>query len=103
MVWNIAPAVPFVHTSSAEGKAKLWASSTRGSPAALRLDPSYARALGLHSWLSIWNAHAGSSAGRLAAVLAPATEQARAKVAIDRDDPWARLALGFSHMLRREH
>jgi tetratricopeptide (TPR) repeat protein len=24
-------------------------------------------------------------------------------VAIDRDDPWARLALGFSHMLRREH
>ena len=24
-------------------------------------------------------------------------------MAIDRDDPWARLALGFSHMLRREH
>jgi adenylate cyclase len=71
--------------------------------AALRLDPSYARALGLHAWLSIWNAHAYWSAGGLAGVLAPATEQARAAVAIDRDDPWARLALGFSHMLRREH
>ena len=70
---------------------------------ALHLDPSYARALGLHAWLSMWNAHAGWSAGGLAAVLAPATEQARAAVAIDRDDPWARLALGFSHMLRREH
>jgi adenylate cyclase len=68
--------------------------------AALRLDPSYARALGLHAWLSLWNAH---SAGGLAAVLAPATERARAAVAIDRDDPWARLALGFSHMLRRGH
>ena len=71
--------------------------------AALRLDPSYARALGLHAWLSLWNAHAGWSAGGLAAALAPATERARAAVAIDRDDPWARLALGFSHMLRREH
>lgn len=71
--------------------------------AALRLDPSYARALGLHAWLSLWNAHAGWSAGGLAAVLAPASERARAAVAIDRDDPWARLALGFSHMLRREH
>jgi adenylate cyclase len=71
--------------------------------AALRLDPSYARALGLHAWLSIWNAHAGWSAGGLVAVLAPATEQARAAVAIDRDDPWARLALGFTHMLQREH
>jgi adenylate cyclase len=68
--------------------------------AALRLDPSYARALGLHAWLSLWNAH---STGGLAAVLAPATERARAAVAIDRDDPWARLALGFSHMLRRGH
>ena len=71
--------------------------------AALQLDPSYARALGLHAWLSLWNAHAGSSAGGLAVVLAPASERARAAVAIDRDDPWARLALGFSHMLRREH
>ncbi|TYO61335.1 adenylate/guanylate cyclase domain-containing protein [Bradyrhizobium hipponense] len=71
--------------------------------AALRLDPSYARALGLHAWLSLWNAHAFGSAGGLAAVLASATERARAAVAIDRDDPWARLALGLSHMLRREH
>jgi TolB-like protein/Flp pilus assembly protein TadD len=71
--------------------------------AALRLDPSYARALGLHAWLSLWDAHAFWSAGGLAAALAPATERARAAVAIDRDDPWARLALGFSHMLRREH
>jgi adenylate cyclase len=70
--------------------------------AALRLDPSYARALGLHAWLSLWNVHGGSTGG-LAAVLAGATERARAAVAIDRDDPWARLALGFSHMLRREH
>jgi tetratricopeptide (TPR) repeat protein len=70
--------------------------------AALRLDPSYARALGLHAWLSLWNAHGWSASG-LAAVLAPATERARAAVVIDRDDPWARLALGFSHMLRREH
>ena len=44
-----------------------------------------------------------TSAGGLAAVLAPASERARAAVAIDRDDPWTRLALGFSHMLRREH
>ena len=70
---------------------------------ALRLDPSYARALGLHAWLSLWNAHANWSAGGLAAVLAPATERARTAVAIDRDDPWARLALGLSYMLRREH
>ncbi|MEK9283551.1 MULTISPECIES: adenylate/guanylate cyclase domain-containing protein [unclassified Bradyrhizobium] len=69
--------------------------------AALRLDPSYARALGLHAWLSLWNAQAFG--GGLAAVLAPATERARAAVAIDRNDPWARLAFGFSHMLRREH
>src|SRR5712692_3225261 len=54
--------------------------------AALRLDPSYARALGLQAWLSIWNAHAYWSAGGLAGVLTPATEQARAAVAIDRDD-----------------
>lgn len=71
--------------------------------AALRLDPTYARALGLHAWLSLWNAHAMGSAGELDAVLGPAIESARAAVAIDRDDPWARLALGFSHMLRREH
>jgi adenylate cyclase len=70
--------------------------------AALRLDPSYARALGLHAWLSLWNAHGWSASG-LAAVMAPATQRARAAVAVDRDDPWARLALGFSHMLRREH
>jgi len=70
---------------------------------ALRLDPSYARALGLHAWLSLWNAHANWSAGGLAAVLAPATERARAAVTIDRDDPWGHLALGLSHMLRREH
>jgi len=70
--------------------------------AALRLDPTYARALGLHAWLSLWNAHGWSSSG-LAAVMAPAIQRARAAVAIDRDDPWARLALGFSHMLRREH
>lgn len=70
--------------------------------AALRLDPSYARALGLHAWLSLWNAHSWGACG-LAAILEPATERARAAVAIDRDDPWARLALGFSHMLRREH
>ena len=70
--------------------------------AALRLDPSYARALGLHAWLSLWNAHGWSASG-LAAVMEPATERARAAVAIDGDDPWARLALGFSHMLRREH
>jgi TolB-like protein len=69
--------------------------------AALRLDSSYARALGLHAWLSLWNAHGWSSG--LAAVLAPATERALAAVAIDRNDPWARLALGFSHMLRRQH
>ena len=70
---------------------------------ALRLDRSYARALGLHAWLSLWNAHAFWTAGGLAAVLTPATERARAAVAIDRNDPWARLALGFSDMLRREH
>jgi adenylate cyclase len=69
---------------------------------ALRLDPSYARALGLHAWLSLWNAHGWSASG-LAAVLEPATERAQAAVAIDPDDPWARLALGFAHMLRREH
>jgi adenylate cyclase len=71
--------------------------------AALRLDPSYARALGLHAWLSLFNEHLFGSAGGLASVLAPATERARAAVGIDRDDPWARLALGFSHMFRREH
>jgi TolB-like protein/class 3 adenylate cyclase/tetratricopeptide (TPR) repeat protein len=70
---------------------------------ALRLDPDYARALGLHAWLSLWNAHTGWSAGGLEAVLARATETARTAVALDRDDPWARLALGFAHMFRRAH
>jgi adenylate cyclase len=70
--------------------------------AALRLDPFYARALGLHAWLSLWHAH-GWGQGGLAAVLDPAAERARAAVSIDGDDPWARLALGFAHMLRREH
>jgi len=71
--------------------------------AALRLDRFYARALGLHAWLSLWDAHAFWNAGGLATALAPATERARAAVAIDGNDPWARLALGFSHMLGREH
>ncbi len=59
---------------------------------ALRLDPSYARALGLHAWLSLWHAH---SVGGVAAVLPGAIERARAAVGIDGDDAWARLALGF--------
>jgi adenylate cyclase len=89
----------------ADGRASTSA-MRRQRPDAATTDAGYnrdARALGLHAWLSIWNAHAYWSAGGLAGVLAPATEQARAAVAIDRDDPWARLALGFSHMLRREH
>jgi tetratricopeptide (TPR) repeat protein len=71
--------------------------------AALRLDPTYARALGLHAWLSLWHIHNGFSRAGLAATLPPAAEQARAAVASDRNDAWARLALGFAHMYRREH
>ena len=71
--------------------------------AALRLDPAYARALGLHAWFSLWNAHQGWSKGGLAAVLPTAMEQAHAAVGIDGDDAWARLALGFAQMFRREH
>jgi adenylate cyclase len=71
--------------------------------AALRLDPTYARALGLHAWLSLWHVHNGFSTAGLAATLPSATERARAAVASDRNDAWARLALGFAHMYRREH
>ena len=70
--------------------------------AALRLDPAYARALGLHAWLSLWQVHVWSTGG-LAAVLPSAAERARAAVAIDPEDAWARLALGFSHMFHRDH
>ncbi|GEO17710.1 adenylate/guanylate cyclase domain-containing protein [Microvirga aerophila] len=70
---------------------------------ALRLDPIYARALGLHAWLSLWNAHTGWSAGGLQAVLAPAAEEALTTVSLARDDPWARLALGFAYMFQRAH
>jgi tetratricopeptide (TPR) repeat protein len=70
--------------------------------AALQLDPAYPRALGLHAWLSLWRAHALSTGG-LRTVLPSASERARAAVALDRDDPWAHMALGFVHMLRREH
>ncbi|WP_048708078.1 hypothetical protein [Microvirga massiliensis] len=69
----------------------------------LRLDPVYARALGLHAWLSLWNVHQGWNVGGLAVVLPAATERARAAVSIDGDDAWARLALGFAQMFRREH
>src|SRR5712691_3744711 len=71
--------------------------------AALRLDPTYARALGLHAWLSLWHVHNGFSTAGLAATLPSAAERARAAVASDRNDAWARLALGFAHMYRREH
>ena len=40
--------------------------------------------------------------GSLAVVLPGAMEQAQAAVHIDGDDPWARLALGFVQMFRRE-
>jgi adenylate cyclase len=70
---------------------------------ALRLDLAYARALGLHAWLSLWNVHHGWSVDRLNTVLPRAMEQAQAAVHIDGDDPWARLALGFVQMFRREH
>jgi tetratricopeptide (TPR) repeat protein len=70
---------------------------------ALRLDPSYARALGLHSWLSLWHAHQGWSEGGLASVIASATERARCAVTVDEGDAWARLALGFAEMFHREH
>ncbi|WP_046869421.1 adenylate/guanylate cyclase domain-containing protein [Microvirga massiliensis] len=70
---------------------------------ALRLDPKYARALGLHAWLNLWHAHQGWSPGGLAGVLPSATERARAAVSIDGDDAWARLALGFAQMFHREH
>jgi adenylate cyclase len=70
---------------------------------AIRLDPAYARALGLLAWLSFWHMHQGWSAGGLGAVLPSAFERARHAVAIDGDDAWARLALGFARMFRREH
>jgi adenylate cyclase len=68
---------------------------------ALRLNPSYARALGLHAWLSQWLVFHGWNAFRR--VIGPAVERARTAVEIDGDDAWARLALGFGHMFRREH
>jgi adenylate cyclase len=70
---------------------------------ALRLDASYARALGLHAWLSLWHMHNGWSTGGLVATLPSAAERARAAVASDQNDAWARLALGFAHMFRRDH
>jgi adenylate cyclase len=70
---------------------------------ALRLDPDYARALGLHAWLSLWHTHQGWSTAGLSRVLPGAFEQALAAVRIDGEDAWAHLALGFAHMFRREH
>ena len=70
---------------------------------ALRLDPAYARALGLHAWLSLWHMHQGWSTVGLSGVLPGAFEQALAAVRIDGEDAWAHLALGFAHMFRREH
>jgi len=69
---------------------------------ALQLDPAYARALGLHAWLSLWHMHQGWSAVGLAGVLPGAFERAHAAVAIDSGDAWAHLALGFAYMFRRE-
>jgi len=70
---------------------------------ALRLDPAYARALGLHAWLSLWHMHQGWSTAGLSGVLPGAFEQARAAVTVDGEDAWAHLALGFAYSFRREH
>jgi tetratricopeptide (TPR) repeat protein len=70
---------------------------------ALRLDPAYARALGLHAWLSLWHMHQGWSTAGLSGVLPGAFEQALAAVRIDGEDAWAHLALGFAYSFRREH
>jgi TolB-like protein len=70
---------------------------------ALRLDPAYARALGLHAWLSLWHMHQGWSTAGLTGVLPAAFEQALAAVRIDGEDAWAHLSLGFAHSFRREH
>ena len=50
---------------------------------ALRLNPSYARALGLHAWLSQWLVFHGWNAFRR--VIGPAVERARTAVEIDGD------------------
>ena len=70
---------------------------------ALRLDPTYPRALGLHAWVSLWRSHHGWSGVDLAAVLQGALEQAYAAVRLDSDDAWTRLALGFAQMFQRRH
>jgi adenylate cyclase len=70
---------------------------------AIRLDPTYSRALGLHAWISLWQAHHGWSGTDLASVLPAALERARFAARIDGDDAWARLALGFAQMLQRKH
>ena len=68
---------------------------------AIRLDPTYARALAMHAWISAWNAHMGWSS--LQDVLPSAWERARKAKDIDRADPWARLAMGIIAMFSRKH
>ena len=70
---------------------------------ALRLDPGYPRALGLHAWISLWRVHHGWRGSDLASVLPAALERARFAASIDGDDAWARLALGSARMLQRKH
>ncbi len=53
---------------------------------AIRLDPTYSRALGLHAWISLWQAHHGWSGTDLASVLPAALERARFAARIDGDD-----------------
>jgi TolB-like protein/class 3 adenylate cyclase/tetratricopeptide (TPR) repeat protein len=68
---------------------------------ALKLDPAYARALAMHAWISVWNAHMGWSS--LHDVLPAARERARKAKEIDRNDPWARLTMGNIAMFSRRH
>jgi TolB-like protein/Tfp pilus assembly protein PilF len=67
---------------------------------ALELDPDYPGANGLLAVAFMTGAHMGWLSASDA--LPPARDAARKSIAVDPDDPWGHLALGYVHMLSRQ-
>lgn len=66
---------------------------------AVRIEPAYPRANSLLAWIHAARIQLGWSDDR--SRLAEALEMAEGAMRLDRDDPWAHLALGYVHMVSR--